>query len=157
MKKVFTLCIVERDGKILLGMKKRGFGEGRWNGFGGKVEDGETVDSAARRELMEEVGIEAVGMQELGVLDFSFENDPKALEVHIFLANDSQGEPKESEEMRPEWFSPDEIPFRDMWPDDEQWFPFVLTKKVFRGRFHFDAPATAAHTPVILSQELHEV
>jgi 8-oxo-dGTP pyrophosphatase MutT (NUDIX family) len=29
-------------GDILLAMKKRGFGEGKWNGAGGKVEPGET-------------------------------------------------------------------------------------------------------------------
>ncbi|CAN0505072.1 unnamed protein product, partial [Ectocarpus sp. 12 AP-2014] len=33
--------------EILLGMKKRGFGEGKWNGFGGKVESGESVEEAA--------------------------------------------------------------------------------------------------------------
>ena len=40
---------------MLLGMKKRGFGTGKWNGFGGKVEVGETVADAAQRELEEEV------------------------------------------------------------------------------------------------------
>jgi hypothetical protein len=40
MKKLLTLCIVHQNDKVLLGMKKRGFGMGRWNGFGGKVEAG---------------------------------------------------------------------------------------------------------------------
>lgn len=34
---------------VLLGMKKRGFGAGKWNGFGGKVQPGETIEEAARR------------------------------------------------------------------------------------------------------------
>ncbi|MEK7165153.1 MAG: DNA mismatch repair protein MutT, partial [Patescibacteria group bacterium] len=42
MQKVLTLCIVHQNEKVLLGMKKRGFGAGRWNGFGGKLQDGET-------------------------------------------------------------------------------------------------------------------
>jgi len=37
-KKVLTLVFLRRPGQILLGMKKRGFGQGRWNGFGGKGE-----------------------------------------------------------------------------------------------------------------------
>lgn len=41
MAKLLTLCIVRKDSKVLLGMKKRGFGEGCWNGFGGKVTEGE--------------------------------------------------------------------------------------------------------------------
>jgi 8-oxo-dGTP pyrophosphatase MutT (NUDIX family) len=41
--KVLTLLMVVRDGRVLLGEKKRGFGAGFYNGFGGKVEEGESV------------------------------------------------------------------------------------------------------------------
>lgn len=42
--KLFTLMfLANSEGKLLLGMKKRGFGSGKYNGFGGKVEKGETV------------------------------------------------------------------------------------------------------------------
>ena len=47
--KLLTLVLVCNADKVLLGMKKRGFGEGRWNGFGGKVETGETIPEAAVR------------------------------------------------------------------------------------------------------------
>ena len=43
--------------KILLGMKKRGMGQGKWNGFGGKLKVGETVVQCALRELEEESGL----------------------------------------------------------------------------------------------------
>ncbi|MEK7607017.1 MAG: DNA mismatch repair protein MutT, partial [Patescibacteria group bacterium] len=39
-RKLLTLCFIHQSPRILLGMKKRGFGAGRWNGFGGKVEAG---------------------------------------------------------------------------------------------------------------------
>ena len=57
MKKILTLCFIYQHPKVLLGMKKRGFGAGRWNGFGGKVRDGETIEEATKREMKEEVGI----------------------------------------------------------------------------------------------------
>lgn len=47
--KLFTLIIVRNGDKTLLGFKKRGFGVGKWNGFGGKVEPGETIIDAAKR------------------------------------------------------------------------------------------------------------
>lgn len=47
--KLYTLAFVLDAGKILLGMKKRGFGAGRWNGFGGKVHPGESIEAAAKR------------------------------------------------------------------------------------------------------------
>ena len=51
MKKIFTACFLYTDTQLLLGMKKRGFGAGRWNGFGGKVLEGEDIFTAAQREL----------------------------------------------------------------------------------------------------------
>ena len=49
--KVFTCVFVldEKSNKILLGYKKRGLLEKKWNGFGGKVEPGETILEAAER------------------------------------------------------------------------------------------------------------
>lgn len=46
---LYTLVMVLQPPRILLGMKKRGFGAGRWNGFGGKVQEGETIEAGARR------------------------------------------------------------------------------------------------------------
>jgi 8-oxo-dGTP diphosphatase/2-hydroxy-dATP diphosphatase len=157
MKKILTLCMVLKDNKILLGMKKRGFGVGRWNGFGGKIEEGETIEEGAHRELKEEIGIEAIDMKKIGILDFSFENDPKILEVHIFKISDFKGEPVESEEMKPEWFSFDAIPFDKMWSDDKYWFSYLLSDKLFKGAFLFDRPSDAEYSAKIITQKLEEV
>ena len=48
---------VRKDGRVLLGHKRRGMGAGKWNGFGGKREDGETMRECAARELFEESGL----------------------------------------------------------------------------------------------------
>ncbi len=45
-----TLCFpVDGRGRILLGRKKRGFGKEKWNGFGGKIDAGETFRECAVR------------------------------------------------------------------------------------------------------------
>ena len=149
--------MVTEDSKILLGMKKRGFGEGRWNGFGGKVEEGESIEEAARRELNEEIGIRSEKMQKRGILEFSFENDPKVLEVHVFGVSKFTGMPQETEEMRPQWFGFDEIPYPQMWSDDEFWLPLFLKGSLFRGAFLFDKPSTAEYSAKIISKHLEEV
>ncbi len=137
-RKILTLCLLIKGDQILLGMKKRGFGQGRWNGFGGKVQEGESVEEAAIREVKEECGLEASDLDKIGQLDFEFhDNRGQILEVHIYKCEKYEGEPAESEEMLPKWFQISDIPFADMWPDDIYWFPLFLAGKKFTGRFLF--------------------
>ncbi len=157
VKKVLTLCVIKKDSRLLLGMKKRGFGAGVWNGFGGKVEAGETIEQAAMREVQEEVGIVPSGLKPVGVITFTFESDPKIMEVHIFSVTDFTGEPIETEEMRPKWFALNDIPYDTMWPDDRFWLPMFLAGKSFTGEFHFDRPSDPDYTAKILRQELRVV
>lgn len=140
MKKIVTLAIVHDDEKILLGLKKRGFGAGRWNGFGGKVNDGETIEQAAHRELHEEAGIISEDLRKRGVINFLFQDNGEELEVHLFSANAFSGDIIESDEMRPRWFLHSEIPYSEMWADDPHWLPLVLSGKNVNGTFEFDNP-----------------
>jgi len=151
MKKITTLCIIHQHPKILLGMKKRGFGAGRWNGFGGKVTEGETIEQAVKRETFEEAGINVENFEKMGKIDFYWKNGPDIIEVNIFKANDFSGIPTESEEMRPQWFDIKEIPFESMWSDDLFWMPLFLAGKKFIGKFIFDGKDN------ILEKELNEV
>lgn len=58
----------------------------------------------------------------------------KLMKVHVYETWDFTGEPQESEEMRPRWFSEDCIPLSEMWPDDQYWLPLLLEGKKFIGR-----------------------
>ena len=151
MKKLLTLCIIHQHPKVLLGMKKRGFGVGRWNGFGGKVAPGETIEDAAKREMFEEAGIKLKNLDKVAIIQFEFKGNPEILETHIFKSNDFDGIPTESEEMKPQWFFIDEIPFKEMWPDDIYWIPLFLKGKKFKGKFLF------GEADVVLEKELIEV
>lgn len=158
MKKVLTLCFPIKDSQVLLGLKKRNFGVGIWNGFGGKVEQGETIEEGAIRELKEESSIVANKIEKIGILNFEFQNDPEILlEVHIFLVKDFSGEPEETEEMKPEWFDVNNLPFDQMWAGDKYWLPLVLNSRKFKGRFLFDKPSSKEYNAKIIEQELLEV
>ncbi|MFH1401754.1 MAG: 8-oxo-dGTP diphosphatase [Parcubacteria group bacterium] len=150
-KIVTTLCLILQNGKILLGMKKRGFGKGRWNGFGGKVLAGETMEEAVKREVREEAGVKVLGLAKIGVIDFHWEDKSEIMEVNIFRSEIFSGEPKETEEMKPQWFGQDELNFQEMWSDDKYWYPLFLGNKKFRGDFLFDKLDN------VLKQELKEV
>jgi len=57
--------------------------------------------------------------------------------VHVFLAEKWKGLPKETEEMKPGWFSFGSIPYGEMWQDDRHWLPLVLEGKKVKARFVF--------------------
>ncbi|QDZ22922.1 7,8-dihydro-8-oxoguanine triphosphatase [Chloropicon primus] len=139
--KVLTLLIPTDGKRVLLGLKKRGFGEGYYNGFGGKVEPSdESVEAAARRELEEEAGVTAKECVRKGLLRFHFDDKPVPWEVHVFTTglNLEPKEPKETEEMKPQWFAVEDIPYQKMWADDEYWYPLLLAGKEFEGDFYFE-------------------
>ncbi|KAJ2898675.1 hypothetical protein IWW38_001285 [Coemansia aciculifera] len=128
-----------QNDKVLLGMKKRGFGRDKYNGFGGKVEVNETIPEGASRELHEESGLVAKSLNQCGLLLFYFENDPVAMEVHVFLVHKYEGTAVESDEMRPQWFGTRDMPFPLMWADDSRWWPYVLKDQKFVGQFWLKA------------------
>ena len=117
--------------EICLAMKKRGFGVGMWNGTGGKPNEGEEIEAAARREAQEELGISIKKFDKLGIINFTLRQEDKNVQMHSYLVLDWEGEPQETEEMLPKWFKSTEIPFDQMWKSDREWLPILLKGKKF--------------------------
>ena len=128
-----SLCLLLREGEILLARKKRGFGVGKWNGAGGKPEPGEPIERTAIRETEEEFGVTPRDLRRVATLDFFFPQTPEYAgwdqQVCVFMGEAWDGEPTESEEMAPRWFPLDALPLAAMWPDDVHWLPLVLAGK----------------------------
>ncbi len=134
-----TLCFAIVDGKVLLAMKKRGMGVGKWNGPGGKLESGETEEQACRREVLEEVGVELGALEHRGWIEFVYRAKPEwDNRCAIFVARGVIGELVESEEMLPRWFEIGSIPLDEMWEDDRIWLPGILLGESVKRRFVFD-------------------
>lgn len=125
MKKT-TLCYCIKNDKVLLGFKKRGFGAGKWNGYGGKLDEAEDPKVATARELLEEseMVVDPKDLEQVALIRFSFEGVAK-FECFVYFAFAWQGEPVETEEMRPQWFKVSELPYDTMWVADKKWFPMV--------------------------------
>jgi mutator protein MutT len=136
--KICTLVFLLEGDNILLAMKKRGFGSGRWNGVGGKIEPNETIEQAMIRETQEEIGVTPLVFHPAAYLEFLFPDGMADMLVNTFLCTKWEGEPIETEEMAPRWFNVSDIPYEDMWEDDRYWLPQVLDGKSINGRFVFD-------------------
>jgi 8-oxo-dGTP diphosphatase len=132
-----NLCFIVENGRVLLIRKKRGFGAGKINGPGGKIEPGETALASTIRETFEEVGVVAKDPKLRGELFFQFADGLK-LHCAVFLSEGADGDAIETDEAIPLWVAIDEIPFDQMWADDRHWLPLLLAGKKFRGFFEFD-------------------
>lgn len=137
-----TLTLLLTEKQILLAMKKRGFGTGKWNGVGGKANPGEAIIDAAIRETQEEIGVTPTNLELVATINFyhPYNLEGKGLnqQVQVFLCRKWCEEPKETEEMKPQWFDYDQIPYQEMWWDDEIWFPIILRGSKVRASFMFD-------------------
>ena len=125
----------------MLGMKKRGFATGKWNGFGGKIDEekgDKNILDAAVRETKEEAGVTIINPEKVGTFHFRFPyKEDWDQDVHLFLVKEWEGEPAESEEMMPKWFKFNEIPYETMWDDDKHWLPLILANKKIEADFIF--------------------
>jgi ADP-ribose pyrophosphatase YjhB (NUDIX family) len=109
--------IVRLDARIVLMRRATEPARGRWTMPGGFVDLGESVPQAARREIAEELAIEA----EIGDLVGVY-SSPSDRVVVVVYAAEALGEPSTTEEaLEVKAFAPDEIPWQELafWSDEQ--------------------------------------
>lgn len=142
-EKIFTNCfLVKTDEQdvpieVCLAMKLRGFGEGLWNGSGGKPKDGETVEQATRREVEEEFRVEVIDIEKRAEIEFILTEEGRKVVMHTFLAKKWLGEPEKTDEMRPQWFLVKDVPYDQMWKGDKEWLPIILSGKMIKAKYTY--------------------
>ncbi len=135
-----VICYLKKNDEFLLLLKASGkFGGGFWNAPGGKIQNGESSNAAARREVLEETGLATGNLEKIGFLEFFFGPGKQKPDwtAEVFLTTEFSGNLHESEEGKLQWFSKDDLPVNQMWQDDRYWLPSLIQGRKFRGRFQF--------------------
>lgn len=137
---VTTLNYLIKDDRILLAEKKRGFGKGKINGVGGKLEVGESVEQAMIRETFEEIGVKPTRFEKVAVIIFEEYKDDEKFEYpcYVYLTTEWTGDLIESDEMKPMWFYKNRLPFDRMFADDKLWLERVIVGEKLKCKFCFD-------------------
>lgn len=100
-----TLALIWRAGRLFLQRRDPAGAvlPGRWELPGGKVEPGETLEQALRRELREEVALAVVAHQAIPAIEHAYPD--RRVRLHPFQV-EVAGEPRTP--LAWGWFTPDE-------------------------------------------------
>lgn len=130
-----TLLYVVRAERLLLMRKRRGHGAGLINAPGGKVEINESPAQCARREFAEEAGVFVDGAEVTGELVFA-ESDGSYLLGDVFRADVQVSlDVVSTAEGDPLWYDVANLPWNEMWPQDQLWLPQLIAALPFSARF----------------------
>jgi 8-oxo-dGTP diphosphatase len=132
-----TLCYLKRDGQTLMVHRNKKPGDihaGKWNGLGGKFEEGETPEECAIREVREESGLEITNPHLCGLVMFpGFKGNDWY--VFVFTAAEFTGGLIDSPEGDLRWVPDEELESLPLWPSDKIFFGWMREGKFFSAKF----------------------
>jgi 8-oxo-dGTP diphosphatase len=143
-----TLVFITRGDKVLLlrGSAKKRIWANKYNGIGGHIERDEDIYSAARREVIEETGLDVENLRLVGLINIDGDQ-PTGIMLFVFAAESRSGEPIPSEEGTLEWIERDKITRVDLVED----LPTILPRAI---NHPIDAEPFFAHYSYTEREEL---
>jgi 8-oxo-dGTP diphosphatase len=137
--KLATLCYVRQAGKTLMlhrVKKENDMHEGKWNGLGGKFDQGESPEDCVIREVFEESGLQIRNPQLKGFLTFPQFSKEHDWYVFVFEAHEYSGELlADSPEGHLEWIPDEQLLDLNLWDGDRYFLRWMLDKQFFSGKF----------------------
>ena len=135
-----TLCYLRHEGHtLMLHRVKRAddIHAGKWNGLGGKFEEGETPEECVIREVREESELTIENPRLRGLLMFTgFKGEDWY--VFVFTAQEFSGELKENGEGYLKWIPNAELESLPLWPSDHIFFQWLQEEKFFSAKFVYE-------------------
>ena len=118
--------------------KKNDFHEGKWNGLGGKFEQGETPEECVIREVKEESGLLLVNPKLHGFITFPMFDGKKDWYVFMFTSDKFSGELIDSKEGKLEWIPDEKLLDLNLWDGDRIFLPWLEDDKFFSAKFEYE-------------------
>jgi 8-oxo-dGTP diphosphatase len=146
--KLATLCYVRREGRTLMLHRNKRPDDthfGKWNGLGGKFDQGETPEECARREIREESGLDVHTLDLKGVITFPKFAKNEDWYVFLFVAQ-ADGEPiAECHEGELVWIDDANLLTLNLWEGDEIFIPWLDRPDFFSARFSYENGRLKSH------------
>lgn len=139
--KLAVLCYLEKEGKTLMlhrVKKADDYHEGKWNGLGGKFEQGETPEECAKREVLEESGFLMQEPKLKGLITFPMFDKKDDWYVFIYTCDKFTGSLIDSPEGNLEWIPNDKVSELNLWEGDKIFLNWIYQDKFFSAKFIYD-------------------
>jgi len=144
-----TLILVFQGDKVLLqkGSATKKIWAGYYNGLGGHIERGEDALSAARRELMEEAGLECSDLHLCGTVMIDVE-DNNGILLFVMTGSEIQGNINESDEGSLHWVRESDLSEVKVVEDIPEIVARILVdnSKIFHAHYGYDENGTRITT-----------
>lgn len=148
--KLATLCYVtdrKTDSTLMLHRVKKAndYHEGKWNGLGGKFEQGESPEECAIREIEEECGLKVKSVKMKGFITFPLFDGKEDWYVFLFTADDFEGNLIDSPEGNLKWIKSEKLTELNLWDGDKIFIPWLFQNKFFSAKFNYENGKYISH------------
>jgi 8-oxo-dGTP diphosphatase len=142
--KLATLCyVIDRKTKKTLMIhrikKENDYHEGKWNGLGGKFEEGESPEDCAIREVLEESGLTIKNPKLHGFISFPLFDGKEDWYVFVFTADNFKGNLIDSPEGKLKWIENDKVTSLNLWEGDKIFLDWLYQDKFFSAKFIYQS------------------
>ena len=138
--KLGTLCYLS-DGKKTLMLhrvkKENDMHEGKWNGLGGKIENGESPEECIIREVKEESGLKIKNPSLKGILTFPKFDEIDDWIVFVYTATRFTGKLIDSDEGELHWVSNEKVIDLNLWEGDRIYMKWLEGHPFFSAIFRY--------------------
>ena len=140
--KLATLCYItnkKTDSTLMIHRvkKENDYHLGKWNGLGGKFEQGESPEECAIREIKEESGLTVNNITMKGFITFPMFDGKEDWYVFLFVSDKYEGKLIDSKEGNLAWIPNEKLMEINLWDSDKIFIPWLFKDKFFSAKFNY--------------------